>query len=305
MAENNYEKYLVRRPMYEVGGNVKGRQAPTMTYMSNELVPGCNLYIDLSWIYALPEPNPHVFEHSHNYDKIVLHIGADTENFEDLGGEIEYYVGGQPLAFDTTTALYIPKGIKHGPITWKKFTKPHIEMSIMLGAESTEGGWLSGDISTQKEGLPVKKDDIDYEKYLVRHPAMLDGTDVTEAIKSPAKIYMSSDLIPESNVYIDFGWIPDFPDPNPPIPDHVHDYEEVVLLIGGDPNNPEALGAELEFCVGDQPLPFNTTVACYLPKGIQHGPLTWKKFDRPHLLMPIIIGAGTFAQAAPAGQKVE
>jgi hypothetical protein len=158
MAENNYEKYLVRRPMYEVGGNVKGRQAPTMTYMSNKLVPGCNLYIDLSWIYALPEPNPHVFEHSHNYDKIVLHIGADTENFEDLGSEIEYYVGGQPLAFDTTTALYIPKGIKHGPITWKKFTKPHIEMSIMLGAESTEGGWLSGDISKQKEGLPQKRE---------------------------------------------------------------------------------------------------------------------------------------------------
>ena len=303
MAENTYEKYLVRRPMYEVGGNVKGRQAPTMTYMSNDLVPGCNLYIDLSWIYALPEPNPHVFEHSHNYDKIVLHIGADTENFEDLGGEIEYYVGGQPLAFDTTTALYIPKGIKHGPITWKKFTKPHIEMSIMLGAESTEEGWLSGDISKQKEGLPQKKDDIDYEKYLVRHPAILEGTDVTEAIKSPAKIYMSSDLIPESNVYIDFGWIPDFPDPNPPIPDHLHDYEEVVLLIGGNPNNPEDLGAELEFCVGDQPLTFDTTVACYLPKSIKHGPLTWKKYDRPHLLMPIIIGAGTLAQAAPAGYK--
>lgn len=301
MAEMKYEKNLVRKPVYELGGWVKGRQAPTMTYMSNQLVPGCNMYIELGWIYDVPEPNPHILEHSHDYEEIVLHIGGDPDNPRDLGGEIEYYLGGQPLTFDTTTALYIPKGMKHGPITWKKFTKPHIEMSIILGPGSTEEAWSSRGKSPK--GLPQKKDDIDYEKYLVRNPTHLGGTDVTEALKSPAQIYMSRDLIPECNLYIDFGWIYELPDPNPPIPDHSHDYEEVVMLIGSDPNNPEYLGAEIEFRIDDQPLTFDTTTATYVPKGIKHGPLTWKKIDRPHLLMPIIIGAGTLAQAAPAGYK--
>ena len=301
MPEMNYEKYLVRKPIYEAGRGIRKRQSPTMTYMSNELVPGCNIYIELGWIYDMPEPNPHILEHSHDYEEIVLHIGGDPENPEDLGGEIEYYVGGQPLTFDITTALYVPKGMKHGPITWKKFTKPHIEMSIMLGPGSTKEGWASRSISQLKEGLPQKKDDIDYEKYLVRNPTHLGGTKVTEAIKSAAKIYMSNELIPECNVYIDFGWIYELPDPNPPIPEHSHDYKEVVLNIGGDPDNPEDLGAEIEFCIGGQPLTFDTTTATYVTKGIKHGPLTWKKIDKPHLLMPIIIGAGTFAEAAPAG----
>ncbi len=303
MTKSRYEKYMVSRPVYNVGGSVKGRQAPVMTYMSNELVPGCNLYIELGWIYDLPEPNPHIFEHSHDYDEIVLHIGGDSENPKVLGGEVEYYVGGQPLTFDTTTALYVPKGVKHGPVIWKRFTKPHIEMSIILGPDSTEKSWVSRDDGKPGEGLPQKKDDIDYEKYLVRNPVYLQGTDVTEAIKSPAPIYLSSGLIPECKVYIDFGWIYGLPDPNPPIPGHSHDYKEVVLNIGGDPDNPLDLGAELEFCIDGQPLTFDTTTAIYVTKGIEHGPLTWKKIDRPHLLMPIVIGTGSLAQAAPAGYK--
>jgi hypothetical protein len=133
MAEKDYEKYLVRRPRYEVGGGYKGRQSPTMTYMSSAQVPEAKYYIELGWIYQMPEPNPHIFEHAHNYDELILHIGGDPDNPEDLGGEIEIYVGGQPLVFDTTTALFLPKGVKHGPLTWKRVSKPHIEMTIMLG----------------------------------------------------------------------------------------------------------------------------------------------------------------------------
>ncbi|MBN2062647.1 MAG: hypothetical protein JW882_19760 [Deltaproteobacteria bacterium] len=66
---------------------------------------------------------------------------------------------------------------------------------------------------------------------------------------------------------------------------------------------PETLGAEIEFCIDDEPLTFNTSTAIYIPKSLKHGPLTWKKFERPHLLMPIVIGTGSPAEAAPAGYK--
>jgi len=60
MAETDYSKYLVKFPIREVaaGLNVKGRTNPTLTYMSNELVPGCNVYVEIGWIWAMPEPNP-------------------------------------------------------------------------------------------------------------------------------------------------------------------------------------------------------------------------------------------------------
>jgi len=203
MANTDYEKYRVSRPSYLFGGGVKGRQSPVMTYLSNEIVPGCNLYIELGWVLGMPEPNPHIVAHSHGYDEIIIHIGGDPENPRELGAEVEYYVGGQPLAFDTTTLLYVPAGTTHGPAVWNNFTKPHIVMSVILGPDTTDAAWSTQSIPA----IPARTDDIDYEKYLVREPVYLTGTEVTEAIKSPAPIYLSSDLVPDCRAYIDFGWI--------------------------------------------------------------------------------------------------
>ena len=132
--KTKYEKYLIKKPAHEVDmKGVKGRQFPAMTFMNNTLVPGCNVWIGGGWIWAIPTPNPHIFEHAHNYDEIMLHIGSDPNNPEDLGAEIEFVVGGEPLIINTTSSLYVPKGVKHGPLTWKRVDKPHIEMSIIIG----------------------------------------------------------------------------------------------------------------------------------------------------------------------------
>jgi len=134
----DYYKNLVTKPKYEVQtgfDDVKGRQYPTMTFMSNELVPGSNVYIEMGWVYAMPDPNPHIPEHSHdNSDEFILHIGSDYKNPEDLGGEIELVVGGQPLKINKTSAIYIPKGVIHGPLTWKSVSRPHLQMTIIMGA---------------------------------------------------------------------------------------------------------------------------------------------------------------------------
>jgi hypothetical protein len=148
MAKNSFRKNLVNTPHYEVGGNqvIKGRQNPTMTFMSNDLVPGSNTYIEVGWVYEMPEPNPHIHKHAHNYDEIVLHIGTDPAKPEDLGAKIEFWVGGEKLVIDRTSALFIPKGVEHGPLTWDKVERPHIQMVVMPGAgtlkDSNPAGYL-------------------------------------------------------------------------------------------------------------------------------------------------------------------
>lgn len=148
MAKKSYQKNLVNKPRYEVGPEkVTGRQNPTMTFMSNDLVPGSNTYIEIGWIYEMPKPNPHILEHDHEkYDEIVLHIGTDPEKPEELGGKIEFVVGGETIVIDKTSALFIPRGVKHGPLTWKSVEKPHIQMVVMPGAgtlkESNPAGYI-------------------------------------------------------------------------------------------------------------------------------------------------------------------
>jgi hypothetical protein len=141
MAQLNFSKYHIKVPVREVGANmkVKGVTLPTRTYMSNKLVPGSNVYLEFTWITQMPEPAfvlPRV--HTHDYDQVTLLIGSDPERPEYLGGEVESYLGGQKMVSDKTNALFIPKGVEHGLVTWKSFEKPHIMMSIMLGTGSFE-----------------------------------------------------------------------------------------------------------------------------------------------------------------------
>jgi hypothetical protein len=133
----DYTRCLVNKPAYEVvaGTPVKNRQGPTsMTLLNNRLVPGCNIYIEGGWTWGMPDPNPHIFEHVHDYEEIVVHFGTDYQHPEELGAEIEFWLGGQPLTVDRTSAIFVPRSVKHGPLVWKKYTAPHFEMAIMPGA---------------------------------------------------------------------------------------------------------------------------------------------------------------------------
>ncbi len=148
MTKPGYSRYQVKAPLREVGANmkVKGVTLPTRTYMSNQLVPGSNVYLEFAWIYEMPEPSfvvPAV--HSHPYDQVTLLIGSDPADPERLGAEIESYLGGERLVSDRTNALFIPKNVAHGKVSWKKFERPHMLMSIMLGSgnfeEANPGGY--------------------------------------------------------------------------------------------------------------------------------------------------------------------
>jgi hypothetical protein len=137
MAKPDHLKYVVKKPAYEVAPifEVKNRIS-AMTLMSSNLVPGTKMYVETGWILGMPDPNPHIGEHTHDYDEIVIHLGTDPNNPEDLGAEIEIGVDGQPVSINSTSAIYVPKGVKHGPLVWKKFTKPHLELTIMIGAST-------------------------------------------------------------------------------------------------------------------------------------------------------------------------
>jgi len=153
MAKSEYEKYVVKKPAYEVipKFEVKGR-VPAMTLMSGNLVPGTRMYVETGWVLDMPDPNPHIGEHTHDYDEIIIHLGIDPEQPEDLGGEIEICIDGEPHTIDSTSAIYVPKGVKHGPLTWKRVDRPHLEMTIMVGASSLAEADPGGHEKLKREG---------------------------------------------------------------------------------------------------------------------------------------------------------
>lgn len=313
MSDTDYGRLLVQDPAREVGveeqDEIVGHEYPTRTYMNKNLVPESTLYTDMGWIYQMPDPNPHIYEHYHkDYDEIILHIGSDPDNPEDLGAKVNFVVEGQEITIDKTSAIYLPKEVKHGPVTWEEFDRPHIQMSILPGAgtvdEADPGGHREGE--TGRENVLGSGDDFNYENLLVQEPAREIDTSIEGGVKGrdyPTRTYLSKDLVPQADLYLELGWIKEMPDPSTHVFEHYHkDYNEIVYHIGSDPDNPEDLGGKIEFQVEGQPLTIEKTSAIFLPKGVKHGPVTWKEFDRPHIEMTAILGAGTMDEADPAGR---
>jgi hypothetical protein len=66
---------------------------------------------------------------------------------------------------------------------------------------------------------------------------------------------------------------------------HMHDCSEILYFIGGDPMNFEEFGAEVEFVMGEgdekETYIIKNTTWVYVPAGVMHCPLDFKRVDKP------------------------
>jgi hypothetical protein len=62
---------------------------------------------------------------------------------------------------------------------------------------------------------------------------------------------------------------------------HVHDYDEVLGLIGTDPKDPYDLCGESEVFLGGERYIIDRSALIYIPAGLEHGPFRQLKMDKP------------------------
>jgi hypothetical protein len=67
-------------------------------------------------------------------DQLLCFIGGDTSNFFDFGAEIEFYMGKERYFINTTTLVWVPAGVVHGPLEFKKIHKPIMFNNIVMSA---------------------------------------------------------------------------------------------------------------------------------------------------------------------------
>jgi len=296
---DSFRKYLITKPRYEICRNVCNRQSPVMTLLSSGQLSEASHYLTAGWIYGIPEPNPCAGVHKHDHDEIILFIGGDHRTPQVLGAELEFYLSRQRIIFNTTAAVYIPGGLPHGPLLWRDFSRPHLQISLIIGAGSYEVVELTEKKGQQEQEIQQVTAEFDYEQYVIRSPIREAGAEFIRGRTSPTLTYLSGLHIPGLKYYIEFGWTFDIPVSNrtasgSQMPPMAHEnYEEIVLHIGGYPANPEDLGADMEFHVGGQPLLFSNTSALFVPKGLAHGPIKLLQYRKPHIVMAIMLGAGT------------
>ncbi|MBR2328377.1 MAG: hypothetical protein IKA58_00645 [Clostridia bacterium] len=72
-------------------------------------------------------------------------------------------------------------------------------------------------------------------------------------------------------------------------PPHMHKENEIIFLIGNDPDDPFDLGAEVEMCIGPEMEKFTITRSCCIriPGGTPHGFYNIRRCSRPWLFVEV------------------
>jgi hypothetical protein len=85
------------------------------------------------------------------------------------------------------------------------------------------------------------------------------------------------------NAYVKYGvyWTAGKMGKEPYVP-HTHDFDQIIIFAGSDMDDIGELGAEIEFCMGEdlETHMITTTTAVFIPKGMPHFPATVNRLGR-------------------------
>lgn len=126
MEETKYGKYIVSKYMASTSKFREGFSSP-VTYIDSNFVEGA-FYAECVWFHKASEGSPP--EHTHeDFDEILMFFGSDPENPHDLCGEIELWLGDEKHMITESCIVYIPKGLKHCPMYFRRVDRPIIHLS--------------------------------------------------------------------------------------------------------------------------------------------------------------------------------
>ncbi|MBB5959818.1 hypothetical protein FHS29_006439 [Saccharothrix tamanrassetensis] len=92
---------------------------------------------------------------------------------------------------------------------------------------------------------------------------------------------MRSQEVPESKIHLTYTWIRECDSPVQWVKEHEHDYDEVLIWHGNDPDNVDDLGAEIYLDIEGVRHTITTSGSVYIPAGVRHCPLGFNRVDRP------------------------
>ncbi len=77
------------------------------------------------------------FPHTHDFDMYLYFFSYDPDGMDSLPAEIELGLGPERemQTITSPTGIYIPKGMVHGPLVYKRVDEPILLLHISLAAD--------------------------------------------------------------------------------------------------------------------------------------------------------------------------
>lgn len=232
--------------------------------MDGDLIKGC-MFSDACWLMK-PFSRNGFFKHES--DELLMFVGSDPDDPENLNAEIELWIENDKITLTTTSFVFIPAGAAHGRVTVKNIKKPVFHFTCHLNTDKYE------EIPAEATAVSGTYANNWVEKY-----APVDGK-LPSAPEGFLKLLLWIDGKKLSGApYMEAVWFITSNDTGPE--EHSHDFDEFIGFIGTDIEHPEELGAEIHFFIGDEEITVTKSCLIYIPRGIKHSPILVPKLECP------------------------
>lgn len=105
--------------------------ARRVVWIDGERVPGA-FQMNTAWYYRVPDRDPIFDEHVHDdCDELIGFFSSDPENPHDLGGEIEFTIGGEAHLITKSSIIFAPAGTPHNPRRILRIDRPIFHFSVV------------------------------------------------------------------------------------------------------------------------------------------------------------------------------
>ena len=157
MTSSKYEKYVVRKATPPININAfKTNTDLILPYFfltaHGSLKEETDTMLEYFWIEkdfifgATPEKPPH----KHDCAEIFLFMGIDPKDPDDLGGEIEFWMGEEEeteqIKINTSSLIYVPGRVLHMPIICRNIKRPILNVVIALNIGDTLKDTINGPV---------------------------------------------------------------------------------------------------------------------------------------------------------------
>jgi hypothetical protein len=268
-------KYMEKNPLAE---NKYPPYTPKLSFESKNYFPEINFSATYTYIN---QPINMETVHTHDFDQFLVIIGT-PEDVRDFDGEVEIYLGeeGAKNIINKTSVVYIPKGLVHGPIIWKRVDKPIMLFNVALSPEYSRKEYEAGSRVTSGASSDAA---AKYEKYIIREPYHW----TIFPPYTPRLFFDAKNHFPEANFGIRYTYINQGINMERP---HAHDFDQFLCNLG-PPEDISRFDAELELYLGEEGAKniLNTSTVSYIPAGLIHGPTLYRKINKPMMLFNVIL----------------
>lgn len=116
------------------GKNKGGR----LLWLDNEVFPGAfyvetALSVPMKNLKPEKEPKSVANPHTHDWDEVLGMFGTDPADPYNLFGEVEFWLGGEKHIITQSCLIYIPAGLEHCPLIYRKVEKPIFNFTTYQG----------------------------------------------------------------------------------------------------------------------------------------------------------------------------